>query len=1635
MTVDEAKKVLQGLKGQQTSSISKNDIFVSLLKNLFSKGASGQEDPMHITELRAKFEDQFGMILSDKPQTFITIVGLPIDLFLTKNNSKFRMYEKDKRMIVVPIQSSRKYRHSVRTSGEFSGNTTGDDWYSDAVSEMISDTEYYSSSACNFPTDKDDRKTSRESTTSSEESDSRFSVNDKPKRKQKSMKHRRKHVSLTEEQQELDRTSLQNSDSISTKNLMFLSLIEQKENEDLKFCPSVEDYLDDPKEFIMDIASMWNSPYKLKSYIVLGVSANKESPHCLVGINQTVSNERLDEMFSPQCYSGVKPKFTYHKVLHQGKDFGIIEVHSSFGQGQPCIVSFPSKEQTYGDLLVRYGKSRRICSMNDPMTNSVFQWFMQKAGEAKGKNDDTKKRIDTNPPKQTKSVHTSTTQTQARFTDPSSTTGHFSSAVNNFKTGHYVLVAGNVPKGMQHATAISLVPWVAVYDFDIGSRDHGLLNSNLDSIKRQRSFHLTSWRSLCATITESSTIWNFPLGRRDDPASRVMKERDVKHWYTQTKEGIENTLEQLGKFANDYTVLTLVIFWPEDENLAPFMHKFIERLDDKLYPSPRIVLCLPKEPVHEQGKSVLSMMRNYHKDNMITIQMPLTDVCAGIAKILKCKENIQATIQYKLPVYNSNGDSTCCIDQVEAVWLQEHLEVLYVTNTYSNTKVAELKYESDNFYRGGTLHWSAWYECGSGFFDVERDQMLGIISQINGVLVANRAGFFTLFHAPGSGGTTLGQRLLWEFHKQTPCVHVKIKASLSLCDIVERINMLYEKTRCPVLLLVDGEDELKVKHLFQMFRSRYTMAVILYVKRFAQKTTMQVTNSTSSWLKGAVSVREAKKLTLKFSERCYGDHGKIATLERLCKDVEEQNAHCMYEFGLTTYLHEFKGITSYVRGYLDLEANEMNCLTEWQKMLGYLSLVYFYGHSSLSCQFFASLLHLPSNQDVTLADFPNPVEAFVVPDDLDGRKNNIRICHYLVAKEILEQILSRHTGIPQERGENLGSRTREHLAAFCKCFIDYCGRKKVKTCLSSHSIVHVLARTFIYRDSKDVSESADQIRKKPTLSKLLTDIPSQAPLHEERFSVLEKLTLAFPDDANFHAHLGRFCANCRPDQDDQVERHFQKALQLCEERLKNQNKDDIDERLKMTLSHIYHLYGTVLQKRIARYTGQAPTDTPRKATDGENFVERLEELLATAETACSYFTECRKYTPYGQENCLGYIGEITVRLQICDYVHKHFHDESFEGISGFLSPDYQRSIPGRKFVLHSIAIIDSLLMECYKFVDHEDMDHSIQKVLIWYHALFQSKTSDLEAIVTGDDVFAHRLRIAARKLKHGSKKSSMYLLEDVTSPDDVSSIVLMYEKIFEEISRTGIQGSKRALEMDYIEWLYAIRHPRFTKDYRLEEVLSALRHWNDYLTSPMAKFYLFVVTSLLGFGDGNTSGRTDHLSEAQILKEETSQMGKFVLKPKYPREWLGVNGKGIKRLIPGTRFLGLNTEERDMKAMNEDLLLCKGSICAPNNKKTSGYISLDLGDNTVPVRVFYVPSVANMATTRYANERVQFVLAFSLDHGYEAFNVRLLKRYACTSQKCSLHIEVMDDESWAVCPSCGNKVYKTAAAIMSETQV
>ena len=1208
---------------------------------------------------------------------------------------------------------------------------------------------------------------------------------------------------------------------LRTKDLLIQKLIIQPPSDTLIFRLGDDVYKQDRSQFIKDVTSLWNTPGRDTAYIVMGVQIGSNLPHQLAGLQSSTDESVYQSMFPKGLLSSI-PVFRYWEVLCGNTRIGVVEIENSSSRGSPSIVindDMAASKLRKGQLLSRKKGRNVLVSPTDPLHHKICEWFRTKGtrdGDQRSRSPNVnpyQKAISSQshsqsvqgPPHQQVTQHSvQQEKSYAATASPaaSSKAQQLLKALNNFQKVHFVLISGSMRIACSNVEALAGAPWIAVYDFNVQGRDTGLLGILEDGIKKRRSLSVLTWYDSCKGITEKGTQWWSLRGRREIPESHTPDV--VQDWFMQVKDKLERLCLELARFAEDYTVLSVLVLWPDSELEARCIHKFLSKLQEHVHS--KIIICFSDSTKDHTLSKAATIVRYEFEESIEEFNVNLGDFCSEVELLLQGTWPLEK-FQYQLP---SAESKLAILKEEDAAWLAQDLEVLYLQSPHTKALTEQdLREEADTFFRGGAMNWSTLYDTKYDHFDVKRLVSKDIISYIlKEFLDDGRNGMVTVYHAPGAGGSTMTRRVLWDLHEKAPCVHVKQRSGSFMEEMAARLVFLYDKCRVPVIALMDGEDENRVKQLSRQLQ-RHNV-VILYVKRFPYPAQNVKASKGTFYLPGCVEHEESEKLALRYMQQCEGDQQKIQALLKLDSDVHQgREKHQMYEYGMTVYLHEFQGVRAYVRGHLQIEESHQTELQPWQKCLGFLALVYYYGQSSLPCQFFVNLLGKSSNYKLELhEDFPYKVKVFVVQDNNEGKAHCIRIGHYIIAKEILEQVLVRRTRHASGKGDRLSPDARRKLKDFSIDFISEATKKKIKTSLMSQTISYILAKAFIFRDNEEMGDidtqgPESQTKRKPQFSQIMTDLDSDPPYHG-RLEVLQKLCDTFPTDPNFRAHLGRFYTCCRPEAEEEAEKHFQEALRLCNALSPSKDAHEIDDKSKLTLMHIYHMYGMFFQVRINKFIKSCPDLRENK----RGFEEMLDLIVDNACRACENFMNSRNATPSGHEESYIYTNEIHVRLHTCDFVNRFFPG----GMQEFLAQSQATegaSDTAKAFITESVTEIDSLIMECYD-VQVDNM-FQLQKYVSWFTSLFSSCTIQLQSLLKTDRLATLRLTITATKLKY--RRSEDIIWVDSPMPEeDIVRLVGLLEDVFKEETEDNLEGryrEKSKLELDYKDWILAIRHPHF----------------------------------------------------------------------------------------------------------------------------------------------------------------------------------------------------------------------------------
>lgn len=1170
----------------------------------------------------------------------------------------------------------------------------------------------------------------------------------------------------------------------------------------------------------------------------------------------------------------------------------------------------------------------------------------------------------------------------------------FMEKVHSFEKsfGSFALVVGKADI-VPNIESLARIPWLCVFDFDMFSREDGLmsvLDGHMNTVhpctltdRPQFSFSYTYWCQL----------------RGDSQVPDTCMECDAWSWLNRIKPNLDYHLGTLLQYITNITTLKVVVLWPEQSEDMKFIYQILFMLKAVLLPDIFVVYSdRQKEP---EGFGLV--------DFAFKLQVPLESFYSFLNENIQ-KVNPEKTAIYRLPTFDKSNDPG--IDDYTANHLREVFNVLYIQDDGSSSHdVTEIKEEGKNFLRGGTLPWFVYYEnCEGGYFDIRRDKTNSILRDIKDRNIScSLSAILEVYHPPGAGGTTISQRILWDLHEDVPCVQVKSNIHSTISDLVQHTKCLSDKTQLPIMVLLDGRDGLDVKHFYNQLRIQSVSVIILHVQRIRKDLNNKILPKGKYWVKSHVSEREANQFCIRYQEFCDTEENK-ENLQTITNDVSKGEHRHVYEFGLTTFAHEYKGVESLVRECLELQADGE--LDSTQRVLGYLSLVYFFGQACVPCDLLSKILK--RDKRITYNDLPFVVRQLVVRSYHHNHEDFIRICHQIVAKEILEQILTRNVLIHHKpSGQNLSQDACRNLSDFGIEFInDMKKHYNKKVHWRGNPIVEILTKTFLQRNVEDIDEyNTCSHKHKQKFSRFFTDLEENSSKHD-RIKIMENIVSCCPQNPNYHAHLGRMYTLYFPGEfNDVTENIFKRAISLCEKEYNINSEISQSFEEQCSNSSIYHMYGMHFHQRVRKITRDS----------GETEFKRdIDIVLNYAQNACLNFeTACEKSLP-GIGQSYGLIGEIKTRLEVCDFIHKKL------GMR-LLDCDQSPMSPMVAFVKKSMVKICDLITQCYSTVDRDELPPTVSDFVSEYKKLFcGQEMTRLFSLDEPDDCTKRRHFVTQQKVKYG--KFDILSLNNEISSDEIVQIVKNLEENFNDLAKMrNVNLTMGSIESDFKDWINAVRLKKYKKEIRLEDVLGRLHQWQELVHTPISKFYVFILCASLTILNKDKN----RFFQAKETLDEVKKYKNHVVKPYKPREWLGITTSGcfgVKCLIPGS-FLKPKPDSSvdEVDIVNYDIKpkFLKGTILGPNKHSQHGSISLSVC-NGAQFEVFFNPvrTKEKLVGPTYSNKRVEFVLGFTVSHGFMAYNVRILKTLPC--EKCKRNLEFVTFQYIAEC-MCGNTVQKLKA--------
>jgi hypothetical protein len=951
----------------------------------------------------------------------------------------------------------------------------------------------------------------------------------------------------------------------------------------------------------------------------------------------------------------------------------------------------------------------------------------------------------------------------------------FLQAASRFEDCRYfILITDRVEEASAAShSGFGLAPWLAVIDFDPESEQSGLLAASRTNLEHRRSLQLVVKGQDQPIYPHSGTAWFFARGLSG--RATTLQTGPWKEWQRVYGRELSERLRAVAAAINP-APLTVIVIW-NDPNLKYHLDTALGEVTKSFGEELTLVMVSPEMDRLED------LCEKYA---VVPVRLSPRAVSLGLADVFSAAGPV--TGRFALPTRDEGIPYS--LDRRDQLWMEEELELVHLDIGLEGDESPE------HFARGATVSWrdlQLRHDC-------DREITDKLHQRIEKELKDRKTVRVNLYHTPGAGGTTVGRRVLWDLHKRYPCAVLHRSEGSMTAD---RLGRIYGLTQQHVLLLIDGGEhsESAVNQLYDAVRSQRTPVVMLQVlRRFSPETAPQ-----RDFLLQA-------ELTRQEADRFHNAYARLVPsrapgLEARARSANGQERTAFY-FGLEAFGRDFTGLPRFV------EARIGQLVHPVRKVLGFLAIAHCYAQQPLPAQSFAPVLQLPRGRSI---DFRKALPAEALELLVETGIGQWRIAHILIAEEILRQVLC-----PQP--EDRDRLWRQNLSTWA---IDFAEFTRGESPLPGEQMLKVARRTFIFRDNVDLLGTEQSAQKQ--FSQLLEVIPSL----EGKLEVLRKLTEVYPDEAHFHAHLGRFCG---------LTRHFDEALQAVDRAIKLNDSDSV----------LHHMRGMTLRYRVYALIEE---DAP------------LVEVLTWTKKASDCFTEARRLNP---ENEHGYISEVQLLIKVLDYGAK---------LSRRSVPEFLNDPGTDPFLRESIDRAEELLEQVRADREGEKLSRYAEDCRARLDILYGDHTKALQvwdSLLSRKDVYKPPIRrqiIWTILRRRGGEWSDL-------NPKEL-------DRCFRLLSDNFAEGPNEPKTLWL--WLRAIRYSKNPPT--LDSIIERVGYWKMNTNSLDAAFYLYVLHTLAAL-EGSVLARSDAeraIGDCQALASRRRNRS-----PSF--EWLG-KGKGISRLV------------------------------------------------------------------------------------------------------------------------------------------
>ena len=527
----------------------------------------------------------------------------------------------------------------------------------------------------------------------------------------------------------------------------------------------------------------------------------------------------------------------------------------------------------------------------------------------------------------------------------------------NFNDFAYILLAtpctGSAGVGIskEELAQLSNIPWAAIFDFDIASRQDGLWHSLCelegDHLRLKVSCQSSSKNTVVpfsyADIDEAKKVelcrdghipWIFPHGELLNKSNEACPLNDCKlyqavvlkpliaamrkivnHITQNSSQGTVSVILCYGSYARDHEKLPYKNFLSDLRYLCGELtiaggHVIV--LSDSLYLvkflEPQPVLIFPLEIFCKMIQNKLT----FGQGNLPPVNMPTS---VGLRPVTFEEEDFEL-------IHEHIAEHEFYKHQVQEIIELRQQEKQISDSTIRSGIYYDLR---KRFYKGQRVTWIS-LNADHAITRREEKEITRSIRQmlqdrINEKIEPAR---YVVYHSGGAGATTLARKILWNLRTEFPCIILKSNYKHSDGKIQctsQALKNLYEELQYPILMLIDEEPSFKtIPCLTSRVQANGTPVVFLQVQRFDPSESAAKSSKDSYILPNTLHKDDANNLKHKFllafgmDKISAGDRSVAKIESSLAKPAEGDQVTDFTQHGIIAeggVAHKRSGLSSY----------------------------------------------------------------------------------------------------------------------------------------------------------------------------------------------------------------------------------------------------------------------------------------------------------------------------------------------------------------------------------------------------------------------------------------------------------------------------------------------------------------------------------------------------------------------------------------------------------------------------------------------------------------------------------------------------------------------------------------------------